>query len=146
MSREDYLRQQKRVAPSSARRTSSSAAGPARAGARSLSVTTYDRMQELEMDIACYEAEMKELDDTIRKATEARKAVQQSLEERIHERHALNHMAREGSTLTTTSRRDASRSTHNHIDYTKDFEWTAPMKARMKKVFGIDEFRLCQAG
>jgi ATP-dependent DNA helicase Q1 len=30
------------------------------------------------------------------------------------------------------------------VDYTKSFEWTAAMKARMKNVFGIDNFRLCQ--
>ncbi|KZT18931.1 ATP-dependent DNA helicase [Neolentinus lepideus HHB14362 ss-1] len=33
------------------------------------------------------------------------------------------------------------------IDYnTTNFEWTHELKARMKKVFGIDNFRLCQRG
>lgn len=32
------------------------------------------------------------------------------------------------------------------IDYTLEFDWSYELKARMKKVFGIDNFRLCQQG
>lgn len=32
------------------------------------------------------------------------------------------------------------------IDYMEDFEWSGPLKAKMKEVFGIDSFRLCQQG
>lgn len=30
------------------------------------------------------------------------------------------------------------------VDYTGSFDWTNAMKARMKSVFGIESFRLCQ--
>ncbi|EJD54785.1 ATP-dependent DNA helicase [Auricularia subglabra TFB-10046 SS5] len=32
------------------------------------------------------------------------------------------------------------------IDYNDDYEWTPDMKARMQRVFGIQDFRLCQQG
>ena len=32
------------------------------------------------------------------------------------------------------------------IDYTKEMDWSDALKARMKNVFGIDNFRLCQQG
>ncbi|KAG6895469.1 hypothetical protein C0993_009531, partial [Termitomyces sp. T159_Od127] len=35
----------------------------------------------------------------------------------------------------------------DRIDYTrKEFEWTNSLKAKMKDVFGIADFRLCQEG
>jgi len=30
------------------------------------------------------------------------------------------------------------------INYNEEFDWSEPMKARMKAVFGIENFRLCQ--
>lgn len=32
------------------------------------------------------------------------------------------------------------------IDYNQEFEWTSPMRARMKQIFSIKSFRLCQEG
>jgi ATP-dependent DNA helicase Q1 len=32
------------------------------------------------------------------------------------------------------------------INYTQEFEWTTSMKMRMKDIFGINSFRMCQEG
>ncbi|KAF8316779.1 ATP-dependent DNA helicase [Clavulina sp. PMI_390] len=40
----------------------------------------------------------------------------------------------------------ASTSQEAAIDYNEEFEWSGPMKARMKEVFSIQSFRLCQEG
>lgn len=32
------------------------------------------------------------------------------------------------------------------IDYTEDFDWAGELKARMRNVFKIQDFRLCQKG
>lgn len=32
------------------------------------------------------------------------------------------------------------------IDYTEEFEWSGSMHGRMREVFGINSFRLCQQG
>lgn len=32
------------------------------------------------------------------------------------------------------------------INYTQDFEWSTSMKMRMKNIFGINSFRMCQEG
>lgn len=34
----------------------------------------------------------------------------------------------------------------NTIDYMEEFDWSSPLKIQMKRVFGIDSFRLCQEG
>ena len=34
----------------------------------------------------------------------------------------------------------------SQIDYMDEFEWSGPLKATMKSVFGIEGFRLCQEG
>lgn len=56
---------------------------------------------------------------------------------------------------STKSKAEASTSTFanisaavssNTIDYNEEFEWSGPMKGRMKDVFGISNFRLCQEG
>lgn len=32
------------------------------------------------------------------------------------------------------------------IDYTQEFDWSSPLRGRMKQIFGIQSFRLCQEG
>lgn len=51
------------------------------------------------------------------------------------------------SALVDTSMAQNRTSTrHDAIDYTQEFDWTSPMKDRMKQVFSIRSFRLCQEG
>ncbi|KAL6299341.1 P-loop containing nucleoside triphosphate hydrolase protein [Sparassis latifolia] len=42
--------------------------------------------------------------------------------------------------------KDTGRVSEKGIDYTTEFEWTGPLRYKMKMVFGIDDFRLCQKG
>jgi ATP-dependent DNA helicase Q1 len=46
----------------------------------------------------------------------------------------------------TTDRKGKGKAKQDSIDYTLEFDWSYELKARMKKVFGIDNFRLCQQG
>lgn len=110
----------------------------------SSSSTAFDQRRELEADIARYAAEIREYDETIRKATAARTTVQAQLDARRADLEALKQRGRASASSTTRSASIANGSTR--IDYMKDFEWTAAMKANMKKYFGIQDFRLCQAG
>jgi ATP-dependent DNA helicase Q1 len=43
-------------------------------------------------------------------------------------------------------RKGKGKARQDGIDYTLEFDWSYELKARMKKVFGIDNFRLCQQG
>lgn len=43
-------------------------------------------------------------------------------------------------------RKGKERARQDGIDYTLEFDWSDGLKTRMKKVFGIDNFRLCQQG
>ena len=43
-------------------------------------------------------------------------------------------------------RKGKGKARQGEIDYTLEFDWSYELKARMKKVFGIDNFRLCQQG
>ena len=147
LSREGRLSQAKRVSSPSGRGTALSTAGPSTPPEpKSSSTTLFEHIQELEKEVACCEEEIKDLDATIRKATEARQAAQRSLDERKNELDALKLAARQGSTSITSRSASALPQNAWRTDYSKDFEWTVVMKAKMKKVFGIDEFRLCQAG
>lgn len=46
----------------------------------------------------------------------------------------------------TTDKKGKGKAKQDSIDYTLEFDWSYELKARMKKVFGIDNFRLCQQG
>lgn len=46
----------------------------------------------------------------------------------------------------TMDRKGKGKAKQDSIDYTLEFDWSYELKARMKKVFGIDNFRLCQQG
>jgi len=51
------------------------------------------------------------------------------------------------TTTTTTMKRADGVDKSNGIDYMNgEFDWMGGLKARMKSVFGISEFRLCQRG
>lgn len=48
---------------------------------------------------------------------------------------------------TTGSQLTASKSSKNTINYqTSNFDWSGSILAKMKQVFGLDQFRLCQEG
>lgn len=125
----------------SSSRPADSSARPSTSGVRSSSATSYDRLQELEAQITSCELDITDLTETIRKATETRDRAEHDMDCLIRERDAL----RQTSRMASDNAGD-SIGGPNLVDYAKDFEWAAAMKAKMKSVFGISNFRLCQAG
>ena len=59
---------------------------------------------------------------------------------------ARSKFVRELDTLDTLSSKAAGKARQG-IDYEKEeFEWSQSLKMKMKEVFGIEDFRLCQRG
>lgn len=51
-----------------------------------------------------------------------------------------------GKTSSLESRSNSARSSDSTDYQTSQFAWTPSIKAQLKKVFGLDSFRLCQEG
>ncbi|KAF8880470.1 P-loop containing nucleoside triphosphate hydrolase protein [Gymnopilus junonius] len=80
------------------------------------------RIAELDAEMVAYRVEISDLENQIQL--------------RQHEKYALEKQ------LSQSTRKAPSG-----INYsTTDFEWSDALKARMKSVFGINDFRLCQRG
>lgn len=130
----------------SSRRTSS-AVGSSTSRTTASNATSYNKIRDLEEQNTRDLAEIRELNDTIRKAELARKSLQDAMRERERELDALRQHARGGAVAVAKPRQGTSAPRGTSIDYSSpDFEWGAQMKAQMKKVFGINAFRLCQEG
>ncbi|KAL5514242.1 hypothetical protein ACEPAG_2330 [Sanghuangporus baumii] len=109
---------------------------------------SYSGRQELNGRLSELESELKDVDEQIEKLRELRSQV-------IAERNRVNEKIK---TMQGTSRLSASNSLAparssgkalqaGSINYmTEVFEWSGELKARMREVFGIQNFRLCQEG
>ncbi|KAF8213207.1 P-loop containing nucleoside triphosphate hydrolase protein [Mycena galopus ATCC 62051] len=98
---------------------------------------TYQRKQNLDQEIAKLDAELNNIDQDISKLRELRKL-------RSEERQKLlEEYERASAPLNAKGKGKAT----GGIDYgSGDFEWSGELRSQMKKVFKIDNFRLCQQG
>jgi hypothetical protein len=103
----------------------------------------YAREQALKKELASIRAEIAEYDDEIIKTQELRALrveVEQTLVEQLQ---SLQQRRREGAGATDGKGKGKSKAA-GEIDYDGDWDWSQHMQVKMRKVFGIDGFRLCQ--
>lgn len=97
----------------------------------------YARKQELNREIAGVDAELGNIQSEISRLKEY-------LTQRSQDREKL---LQELEELSASSRSKGKSKATGGIDYTADdFEWSGELKNQLKKVFKIDNFRLCQQG
>lgn len=102
------------------------------------SVPNYVKKQELNAQIAEIEAEIQGYEEDVARLRNVISVRRKDLEN-IHTR--LRNMS------GVPNGKGKGKAQQTGIDYTNDvFDWTDGLKARMKTVFGIDNFRLCQQG
>ncbi|KAI0073245.1 ATP-dependent DNA helicase [Panus rudis PR-1116 ss-1] len=106
----------------------------------------YSPKLHLENQIRSLRKEMKDIDNQIHDLQAVRKQLEVQCEDAIRQLEAQTRTQR-GSSLTPIS--DKGKGKENarghEIDYANgQFEWSSGLKARMREVFGIESFRLCQ--
>ncbi|KIJ27343.1 hypothetical protein M422DRAFT_37824 [Sphaerobolus stellatus SS14] len=102
-------------------------------------IPSYIRKKNLNIQISAVDAEITSIDAEIVKLQKLRGTL-------IEERNGLVKQINELDSSSTRGDNTSSKGKKHGtgINYDDEFEWTVPMKARMKAVFGIDDFRLCQ--
>lgn len=128
------------------RSSSGSKAGPSRSkSAQTVNhVPSHLQRHTLNEKIAELDAEIKGYDEEINDIKRLRVL-------RVQDRDALLEQLQQtrgfGAQTATVQGNGREQQAHGGIDYTAPgFDWSQGMKAKMKKVFGIDQFRLCQEG
>ena len=119
---------------------SSSAPGPS----RSVDEPSYLRKQNLNGELNKIEREISDIDHDIRNLRDLRSDLLQQkveIEKKLGEVQPTRY-----DTNGAMDRKGKGKARQDGIDYTLEFDWSYELKARMKKVFRIDNFRLCQQG
>jgi ATP-dependent DNA helicase Q1 len=101
------------------------------------------RRQKLRQDIAAADAEIQSYEEEIRAL---RALVSFKKDERLNLEKELEttHASRPGKGKGKGKGKDKAK---QGIDYSADeFEWSYGLKTKMKEIFGIQDFRLCQKG
>jgi hypothetical protein len=91
-----------------------------------------DVRQDLIARRAVHQADLKRLDEEIRVIEDLRKQEIQNVQDINQQLNALDERVASGPAVT-----------QNYFD---EFEWSGRLRQQMKKVFGIDSFRLAQEG
>ena len=94
-------------------------------------------------------ARIQDLDDEVRGCYADIETIQQRVRDCLAEKRKLGNLLDK----TSVNHRDVTNRTvmqskgKENVNYlTQSFDWTDGLRARMKSVFGIKEFRLCQEG
>ena len=90
------------------------------------------QISTLENEISTVDAEIQNLNQRKVNLISERKGLLRQLESVSNGNHEPVDVSRKGKKMATD------------INYTESFDWTNALKARMKAVFGIEHFRLCQ--
>lgn len=99
--------------------------------------TLNGRLTTLESEISSIDNQINELRNLRSNLVQERGIVEKQLREVGHTRNG---------TSGAVEGKGKGRARQDGIDYTLEFDWSHELMARMKKVFGIDNFRLCQRG
>lgn len=89
------------------------------------------RLDSLDAEIASVDAEAAKLKQLRARLVADKAEVMRQIE---HARSGRNTAA------------ESSKGKAKGVNYNDDYEWTPDLKARMQRVFGIKDFRLCQQG
>ena len=115
-------------------------AGPSNAPAK----PSYLHRHDLNSRMSALEAEIQGIDSQIQKLKGLRQALVKEKDALTQEANALS-----GASASTVPNNDNGKGktrSSGAIDYTIEFDWSPQLKGMMKKVFGINAFRLCQQG
>ena len=97
-------------------------------------------------------ARIQDLDDEVRGCYADIETIQNRIHECLAEKRKLGTTLEKASTRhntttkVTTNPKGKGQAVRNVNFLTQSFDWTDGLRARMKSVFGIQEFRLCQQG
>lgn len=109
---------------------------------------SYSERQELNGRLSELEAELKDIDDQMEKLRELRSQVvaeKNTVNEKLRTLHGASRLST--SAPLAPSKPAGQSGQAGTINYmTEIFEWSGGLKARMREVFGIQNFRLCQEG
>ena len=101
---------------------------------------SYRRKHAINAQIADLDTEISGYDEDIRQIKALRAL-------RVNARNELLEELQRTRAISATKGKGKGRATQDGIDYTLDgFDWSHELEVQMKKVFGIDGFRLCQRG
>jgi len=95
---------------------------------------------------------IQDLDDEVRGCYADIETIQRRIKECLAEKRKLGTILEKASTRQNATTKAAADSkgkggTVANVNFlTQSFDWTGGLRARMKSVFGIKEFRLCQEG
>jgi hypothetical protein len=106
--------------------------------------SSYLRKFELKQEIASLDAEIADIRRDIMQLEEQSKLRAKDKDGLIKELRALDQ--RQTSAQSDASKKGKGRASEGTIDYSADFDWSPELRLKMKRVFGIDDFRLCQKG
>ncbi|KAF8520930.1 ATP-dependent DNA helicase [Hysterangium stoloniferum] len=101
----------------------------------------YITKQRLTADISAIEGELVSIDAEIQSLHQLRETLASERSSLLKKLNKATEPQSEDMGGGSAARGKKATST---IDYTGNFDWTSAMKARMKKIFGIDDFRFCQ--
>ncbi|KXN84458.1 Mediator of RNA polymerase II transcription subunit 34 [Leucoagaricus sp. SymC.cos] len=102
------------------------------------------KKQELKRRIAEMDADIVGIRESIKSLTAQLNSKENQKEGMVRMLHELERAARSGALQSGTGAVGSKTKGINYMD--GDFDWMSGLKARMKGVFGINDFRLCQRG
>lgn len=103
---------------------------------------SYLQKHNLNARLSSIEAEIKGVDNNIEQLRTLRESLLMERKEILDELQR-SQVAR---VSTIESKVKGKAKQQGAIDYTAEFDWTSALKDKMKKIFGIANFRLCQEG
>ncbi|KAG9090028.1 hypothetical protein FS749_000874 [Ceratobasidium sp. UAMH 11750] len=109
---------------------------------------SYLRKNEIQGKLSALDAELNSLDAEIQALQEARRNVlleREALQKELAATRLPQQVAAAPPDRRSSRKHDANAQTDNYAD-PKGFEWTPELKSRLRKVFKIQDFRLCQEG
>jgi ATP-dependent DNA helicase Q1 len=106
--------------------------------------SSYLRKFELKQEIASLDAEIADIRRDVMQLEEQCKLRAKDKDGLMKELRALDQ--RQTSAQSDASKKGKGRESYGMIDYSADFDWSPELRLKMKRVFGINDFRLCQKG
>ena len=112
--------------------------GPSRS-----SEPAWTQKQTLDRNLSSIAIEINDIDKQINDLKELRGAL---VRKKADVEKQLGDVQQTRARAGPVNKKGKGKATQGGIDYMKEMDWNDALKARMKNVFGIDNFRLCQQG
>ncbi|EIN09098.1 ATP-dependent DNA helicase [Punctularia strigosozonata HHB-11173 SS5] len=123
-----------------------SRAGPSNLSGFRESNLSFNQKHALKTEINKLDSELREIDAQIAQLKATRGTIVTQRENKLKEYESLQSDSfRPSANASHNGISDAKATSSTTIDYaSSDWDWTPQLRRAMKKVFGIDDFRLCQ--